>query len=66
MTPVTGSHWVIERPDSVSRVAPPTSTMAKTSAATATSQTRTPVRAPRRRGGALARERLTEAIRSDA
>ena len=41
MTPVTGFHCVIERPDSVSRVAPPTSTMRKTRAATATSQTRT-------------------------
>ena len=33
--PITGFHSVIDRPDSVSRVAPPTSTMAKTSAATA-------------------------------
>ena len=33
--PSTGFHSVIERPDSVSRVAPPTKTIAKTSAATA-------------------------------
>src|SRR5215510_14266020 len=33
MTPVTGFHSTIESPDSVSRVAPPTSTMAKTSPA---------------------------------
>ena len=33
--PMTGRHSVIDRPDSVSRVAPPTSTMASTSAATA-------------------------------
>src|SRR6516164_8994933 len=40
MTPVTGRHSTIERPDSVSRVAPPTSTSAMTSAATAQSQSR--------------------------
>jgi hypothetical protein len=34
-TPVTGFHSVIESPDSVRRVAPPTSTMASTKAATA-------------------------------
>ena len=33
MTPVTGFHCVIDRPDSVSRVAPPTITIAKISAA---------------------------------
>ena len=33
--PVTGFHSTIDRPDSVSRVAPPTSTIAKMSAATA-------------------------------
>jgi hypothetical protein len=33
--PITGCHSVIDRPDSVSRVAPPTSTIASTSAATA-------------------------------
>ena len=32
-TPVTGFHSTIERPDCVSRVAPPTTTMANTSAA---------------------------------
>src|SRR5918993_11707 len=37
-TPVTGFHSTMERPDSVSRVAPPTRTVAITSAATATSQ----------------------------
>src|SRR5579885_1022041 len=39
-TPVTGLHSVIERPDSVSRVAPPTSTLASTSAAMAQSHSR--------------------------
>src|SRR5262249_16065415 len=39
--PVSGCHSVIDRPDSVSRVAPPTTTIAKISAATATSQIRT-------------------------
>ena len=50
MTPVTGFHSVIESPDSVSRVAPPTSTIAKISAATANSQIRTGLkpRAPAR------------------
>ncbi len=62
---MTGFHWVMERPDSVSRVAPPMSTMAKTSAATATSQTRTLVGALKRSGAAPARERLIEAIKSD-
>ena len=62
MIPVTGFHWVMERPDSVSRVAPPMSTMAKTSRATATSQTRTPEEALRRKRGALARERSIEVI----
>src|SRR4051812_7014003 len=38
--PVTGFHSTIERPDSVSRVAPPTSTIAKMSAATAYSHSR--------------------------
>ena len=40
LAPVTGCHSVIDKPDSVSRVAPPTSTMAKISAATAKSHTR--------------------------
>src|SRR5262245_7639075 len=40
MTPVTGRHSTIDRPDSVSRVVPPTSTSAMTSAATAQSQSR--------------------------
>src|ERR1700678_3365707 len=44
ITPVTGFHWVIERPDSVSRVAPPTRTMRKTRPATAISQKRTAAR----------------------
>ena len=34
-TPVTGFHSVIESPLSVSRVAPPTNTIASTNAATA-------------------------------
>ena len=33
MAPVTGRHSVIERPDPVSRVAPPTATIAMTSPA---------------------------------
>ena len=41
MTPVTGFHCVIESPDSVSRVAPPTSTMTAISAAMVVSQQRT-------------------------
>src|SRR5260370_268442 len=39
--PVTGCHSTIESPDSVTRVAPPTSTMTKISPATASSQIRT-------------------------
>src|SRR5262249_15530484 len=39
--PVTGFHSVMESPDSVRRVAPPTSTMAKTSVATSHSHRRT-------------------------
>ena len=38
--PVIGFHSVMERPDSVSRVAPPTTTIANTSAATHHSQRR--------------------------
>jgi hypothetical protein len=41
MAPRIGCHSVIESPESVSRVAPPTTTIAKTSAATITSQART-------------------------
>src|SRR3546814_2515720 len=37
-TPVTGSHSVIDRPDSVRRVMPPTATTAITSSATAHNQ----------------------------
>ena len=37
MTPVTGFHSTIERPDSVSRVAPPTVTVTKIRVATASS-----------------------------
>src|SRR5258707_5453629 len=39
-TPVTGFHSTIDRPDSVSRVAPPTITIANTSAAIASSHSR--------------------------
>jgi len=39
--PVTGFHSTIDRPDSVSRVAPPTSTISAISAATANSHHRT-------------------------
>ena len=62
MTPVTGFHSVIERPDSVRRVAPPTSTMAKTSAATKISQTRTLAAALSRSGEALLSVRSIAAI----
>src|SRR4051812_27105450 len=41
IAPVTGFHWVIDSPESVSRVAPPTTTMASTRTATAISQTAT-------------------------
>ncbi len=41
MTPEIGFHCVMESPDSVSLVAPPTITIAKISAATANAQTRT-------------------------
>jgi ammonia channel protein AmtB len=41
MAPSSGFHSVIERPESVSRVAPPTATMAITSAATLQSQAAT-------------------------
>ncbi len=41
MTPESGFHCVIESPDSVSRVAPPTSTIRKISAATPYAQIRT-------------------------
>src|SRR6516162_7267007 len=40
-TPVTGFHSTIDRPDSVSRVAPPTTTVANIRAATASSHSRT-------------------------
>src|SRR5689334_8475264 len=40
MVPVTGFHSTIDNPDSVSRVAPPTTTIRKISPATASSQTR--------------------------
>src|SRR5712691_2371288 len=39
--PVTGFHSTIDRPDSVSRVAPPTTTVTNISAATARSHSRT-------------------------
>ena len=35
MAPISGRHSVIDSPDSVSRVAPPTTTIAKTNSATA-------------------------------
>jgi hypothetical protein len=38
MAPETGSQRTIERPDSVSRVMPPTTIITRTSAATASSQ----------------------------
>src|SRR6266436_9496671 len=40
-TPVTGFHSTIDRPDSVSRVAPPTTTVTNIRAATASSHNRT-------------------------
>src|SRR6266481_7397109 len=48
ITPVTGFHSTIDRPDSVSRVAPPTTTVTNIRAATASSHSRT----ARRRGSA--------------
>jgi len=39
--PETGFHSVIDRPDQVSRVAPPTTTMVNTITVTPTSQTAT-------------------------
>ena len=41
ITPVTGFHSTIDRPDSVSRVAPPTTTVTNIRAATASSHSRT-------------------------
>ena len=38
MAPLIGFHWVIDSPDSVRRVMPPTTTMQKTSAATMSNQ----------------------------
>src|SRR5215475_8035827 len=40
-TPVTGFHSTIDKPDSVSRVAPPTTTVTNIRAATASNHTRT-------------------------
>src|SRR6516162_3791438 len=40
-TPITGSHWVIDRPERVSRVIPPTTTIRKIRAQQTNSQTAT-------------------------
>jgi hypothetical protein len=49
---VIGFHWVIDRPDSVSRVMPPTTTMQNTRKATASSQWAMATgRSARREGG---------------
>ena len=45
--PVTGFHSVIDRPEPVSRVAPPSAIMAATMTNRTTSQTRIAPRAPR-------------------
>ena len=37
IAPLSGSQWTIDRPDSVSRVIPPTTTIAKTRQATKSS-----------------------------
>src|SRR5262245_7067634 len=50
-TPVTGFHSTIERPDSVSRVAPPTTTVTTISAATASSHSLTARRCAGADGG---------------
>ncbi len=50
-TPITGFHSVMDRPDWVRRVAPPTTTMAKMQAATAHSHPRTRLVDARRRAG---------------
>ena len=47
MTPATGFHSVMESPDSVRRVAPPTTTIRKTSAATLHNQSETAPERPR-------------------
>src|SRR5215208_4885464 len=57
MAPVTGFHSVMERPDPVSRVAPPTATMATTSAARRKSQACTSFNA----SGRVAGSRVSEA-----
>src|ERR1700730_5799780 len=46
-TPITGCHSTIESPDSVTRVAPPTSTMRKIRPATASSHSRILCKCPR-------------------
>jgi hypothetical protein len=51
---VTGFHSTIERPDSVSRVAPPTTTVTTISAATAKSHSLTARRCADAGGGTLA------------
>ena len=48
MAPDSGAHSVIESPESVSRVSPPTTIITATSAKRSISQTRTAPRAPRR------------------
>src|SRR5262245_1484464 len=53
-TPVTGFHSTIESPDSVSRVAPPTTTVTTISAATASSHSLTARRCAGAGGGTLA------------
>ena len=58
MTPDTGFHSVIERPDPVSRVSPPTITMATIIAATTSSHTPTALRPG---GGAAASTRSIRA-----
>src|SRR3954462_5410229 len=52
-TPVTGFHSTIDRPDSVSRVAPPTTTVTTIRAATTSSHTRMARRLVGDDGGAL-------------
>src|SRR5215510_11477275 len=53
-TPVTGFHSTIESPDSVSRVAPPTTTVTTISAATASSHSLTARRCADAGGGTRA------------
>ena len=59
---MTGFHSVIERPEPVSRVAPPTTTMQNTISATQTSQSATGRERPSFRNEVMNRTRLPPAL----